>query len=87
MPLRTARLDRDANVLIVSRSKGSRNATSTTLHVCLCARTDCVSLEDGVTNRLGVASGGHRYVVAGRQTPEGYWTVCRAITQAQTRRS
>ena len=51
-------------------SKRSRNATSTILRICLCARTDCVSLEDGVTNRLDVAARGHRYVVAARQTPD-----------------
>jgi len=68
MALRTARLDRDAIVLIVPRSKGSRNATSTTLHVCFCARTDCVSLEDGVTNPLDVAPRGHcsRWLRVGR---------------------
>lgn len=42
-----ARPDRDAIVLILPRSERSRNATSTILRICLCARTDCVSLRTG----------------------------------------
>jgi hypothetical protein len=34
-------------VLILPRSERSRNATSPVLRICLCARTDCVSLRTG----------------------------------------
>jgi hypothetical protein len=44
---RLARPDCDAIVLILPRSERSRNATSAILRICLCARTDCVSLRTG----------------------------------------